>query len=93
MRLRTGQQGLDFGALGRVAAEQPIAPKLPEIAEARDRIDGHRRHVIRVRRTNGSRIEDALQFCVVKAEQSEIEILQFQVREFDPQQFLVPAGI
>jgi hypothetical protein len=47
VRLRTGQQGLDFGALGRVAAEQPMAPKLPEISGACDRINGHRRHIVR----------------------------------------------
>ena len=85
---------LDVGQHRRVAAEQPVLTEHPQIARLRDRLLRQRRRLVVLGQARLALArQQPLQLALAEADQPEVEAELGKVRQLEPQQRLVPAGV
>ena len=88
------QHPLDIGQHRRVAAQQPVLTQHPQIARLRDRLLRQRRRLVVLGQARPAVArQQPLQLARAEADQPEVEAELREIRQLEPQQRLVPAGV
>ena len=87
------QHPLDIGQHRGIAAEQPVITQHPQIARLGDRLLRQRRCLIVIGQALLPARQQPFQLARAEADQAEVEAEVREIRQLEPQQRLIPAGV